>query len=178
MVICFIATVATAGELQQAIERGDLEKVKALVNKGNIDARDSDGATLLILASRDGKKEIVKFLLSKGADVNLSMRGGETALTLAAYYGEKDVCELLINSGANVEKPVGGGMHDRTPLLIAIFRRQADVAKLLISKSANVLLSLGLLWAIVIRSGKGRIRIHPPARRHCWQSLNEIQWEA
>jgi ankyrin repeat protein len=130
--------MALSRELQESIERGDLEKIKAQVNKGNIDARDAEGATPLMLASRDGKKDIVKFLLSKGADMNLSMPGGETALGLAAYYGEREVCELLINSGANLEKPAHGGMYDRTPLLIAVSRQQTDVAKLLISKGANV----------------------------------------
>ena len=83
---------------------GNLEVVKALVeggsfllfktNKGaDINARDIElgGATALMMASSAGDLEVVKYLISKGADVNVRTKYGKTALSLAKTKEIKDV---------------------------------------------------------------------------------------
>src|SRR6266481_5975470 len=56
-------------EIHEAAELGDLEKVRAYLEKDTkqINATDSKGRTVLGRATRSGKKELVEFLLEKGA---------------------------------------------------------------------------------------------------------------
>ncbi|NIM06561.1 MAG: ankyrin repeat domain-containing protein, partial [Deltaproteobacteria bacterium] len=53
----------------------------------DIDARDNDGKSALIMAALMGHADSVKLLLEKGADVNAHDNGGRTALSLANEFG-------------------------------------------------------------------------------------------
>jgi ankyrin repeat protein len=65
-------------ELLTAAEKGDTGKVRALLAKGaDVNAKDSDGATPLMLApNTSGHTETVHTLRSAGADVNVPGAGG------------------------------------------------------------------------------------------------------
>jgi ankyrin repeat protein len=64
------------------------EMVKALIDKGaDVNAKDKDGQTALMLAAGGGYTEIVKALIEKGADVNAKNNTGDTALSLAKKGG-------------------------------------------------------------------------------------------
>jgi hypothetical protein len=54
-----------------------------------------EGDTLLIMASRLGYRENVRFLLSKGANRNIRNKRGDTALDAARRNGHKEICRLL-----------------------------------------------------------------------------------
>ena len=79
---------------------------------------DKEGNTLLHKAAEGGKIEVVKYLVSKGADVNAKAGNGVTPLHSAVLYNENtDVIKYLVSKGANINaKNVDG----RTPLCIAI----------------------------------------------------------
>lgn len=74
----------------------------------NDQAADSQGETILIVASSNGRKEIVQFLLSLGANPNLvtTIQNPEDpaydqdALTFACQRGNTEVVEILINHHA------------------------------------------------------------------------------
>jgi len=84
-------------------------------------------------AARD--VDVVKELISKGADVNSKDEFGQTPLHLAARYGHRSVAEGLIASGANIQAE---DQYGSTPLHYAAEHDQTDVAELLIDKGANV----------------------------------------
>ena len=64
----------------------------------DINAKNKDGETALMLASSEGHLEIVKLLLlRKGADVNIKNNDGKTALDLAKT---KEIKDLLRKAGA------------------------------------------------------------------------------
>ena len=48
----------------------------------------------MILAAREGHKDIVEYLVSQGADKDIE-NGGWTAMKYAAYEGHKDIVEYL-----------------------------------------------------------------------------------
>ena len=52
----------------------------------------------LIFASMEGNKDIVEFLIEKGADVNQKDNDGNTALIVASEGGYEEIVELLIQN--------------------------------------------------------------------------------
>lgn len=80
---------------------GDLECIKDFILKGAWVDGDCRGIiTPLISAVIEGHREIVKYLLDCGADINrLHRRLNQTPLDLATSYGHQDIFELLKTSG-------------------------------------------------------------------------------
>ena len=59
--------------------------------------------TALFNAIRFGKKEVVKYLIDAGADVNLAVGFRTTPLKEAVSRGHTEIVEYLINAGADYE---------------------------------------------------------------------------
>ena len=98
----------------------------------DVDARDTDGFTLLIKAASKGNKKLIKFLIKKGADVDaVAYYEGRTALMLAACYGHKEIVELLIKNGADVNAKDEDGW---TALTWAVMFKREEVVKFLLPK--------------------------------------------
>ena len=71
--------------LVEAIQQGDVERVRAIVdiNKVVVDQQDDTGATALHYATMKGDKDIVSVLLEHGADIN--NRDGQHGATPAGW---------------------------------------------------------------------------------------------
>jgi ankyrin repeat protein len=70
--------------------------VKLLLSLGAaIDSVDDRENTALMLAAKNGQTEVVRFLLSKGADKGLRDANGLTALEHAKGQGHQDIVQLL-----------------------------------------------------------------------------------
>jgi hypothetical protein len=78
-----------------AIDRRLAEKF--LRSRSHANARDDFGSTALMLAARRGKMEMVKLLLSRGADPKINNCRGETAASLAQFGGFTALSLLLAN---------------------------------------------------------------------------------
>ncbi|MBQ3763698.1 MAG: ankyrin repeat domain-containing protein, partial [Synergistaceae bacterium] len=75
-------------------ESGDVTKVaEAIMNGSNVNAKNNDGWTALMLAALNGHADVAEVLLKHGADVNAKNIFGRTALILAAENGYADVAE-------------------------------------------------------------------------------------
>lgn len=57
----------------------------------------------LMWTSRNGNCEISKFLLEKGAQVNLQNKKGLSALMHASQYKNLGIMELLLKNGARLD---------------------------------------------------------------------------
>jgi quinoprotein dehydrogenase-associated probable ABC transporter substrate-binding protein len=79
--------------------------------------------------------ERVKFLVSKGADVNKADAQGWTPLTSAARQRHDKMIDLLISLGADPNKVDGNGM---TPLVSAVMRDHVPSIKALLNAGANI----------------------------------------
>ena len=80
------SSLAFCGEIHDAAQSGDLEKVKALL-KANPDlvfTKDNTGSTPLLYAASYGHRDVVALLLASKADVNAKANNGQTSLHLAA----------------------------------------------------------------------------------------------
>lgn len=100
----------------------------------DIDKPNDDGDTGLMLASKNGHRKVVEFLLKKGANPNLQNNSGITALMNANHH--KEIASLLIDSGADVNMVNDRGM---TALIYAASSIIGDTTiALLISKGADI----------------------------------------
>ena len=91
-------------ELMRAASQEDLTAVQRLLSttvKPDVNALDQAGQTALILACENPKasSEVVKALLTAGADVNLRSRNGYTALTWALARNNSELIRLLRRAG-------------------------------------------------------------------------------
>lgn len=111
----------------------DIELFKKIANLENINTRNSQGQTPLMVAALNGRPEIVKFLIENGADKNLVTQNKWSALHYACINGPMESVELLITK-ENVNAQTDLGF---TPLLIACTFGKTEIAKLLIGKGAK-----------------------------------------
>jgi ankyrin repeat protein len=107
----------------------------------DVNFRDGEGATLLMLASHAGDLSMVLALIGAGADVNASDERSWTPLMKAAYNAEQnrgfaDVVQALIDAGANVEAPISYGIR---PLMLAAGYGETAVAETLLRAGADVM---------------------------------------
>ena len=90
------AAAGPAEGLFSAASGGDAAAVQALLAKGaELNAKNNDGVTALIVASGNGHLDVVQALLAKGADVNAKDNNGWTALDAAAAGGHAEIRALL-----------------------------------------------------------------------------------
>ena len=144
--------------LMVAISSGDLSSVQMLVNAGanvnTIEEFHRQTPLMYAAAANRNAAEMVKLLLSKGADtkprslysdwpsqVTSEPRaqyrsvGGLTALLYATRSGCYECVQELIAAGADVNVPTPEGI---TPLMIALDNEHNGTAKLLMDKGANL----------------------------------------
>ncbi|XP_032038264.1 ankyrin repeat and SAM domain-containing protein 6 isoform X1 [Aythya fuligula] len=103
-----ITTVDGASPLMIAAVTGQLPLVQLLVEKNaEIDRQDNvHGWTALMQATYHGNKEVVKYLLNQGADVNLRAKNGYTAFDLIMLLNDPDteLVRLLASACMQVDK--------------------------------------------------------------------------
>jgi hypothetical protein len=118
------------GEIHDAARRGDLAKVKTLL-QGNPDlvfSKDDIGATPLHYAAAYGQKDVAELLLASKADANAKDNNGWTPLHHAAYQGQKEVADLLVVNQADVNARDNQGW---TPLHYAALKSHGELGELL-----------------------------------------------
>ncbi|MBQ8784549.1 MAG: ankyrin repeat domain-containing protein [Alphaproteobacteria bacterium] len=112
------------------------EDIEKEINSGaNINSKNNEGKTALILATTLGNKEFVEFLVSKGADVDAKNNDGYTAFFLALLDGYKEIAELLLSKGTNINVIANDG---NTTLMSASGRGYKEIVELLLSKGADI----------------------------------------
>lgn len=123
--------------MQAAIRAGDLAAVRAALHAGGqVERRDPEGFTPLMVAAGLGQTYTVELLLTAGADVRaLDPRMGATALHKAAQSGNPDVARLLLAHGAfiDAQSPTVGN----TALIDAVLHKHAPIVRVLLDGGAR-----------------------------------------
>lgn len=133
-------------EVFTAVKGNNFKKVQSLIDKGAlVNAREfSSGKSALHYAIDNGSSELVRYLLCKGARVDLESKEGHTSLH-ATLIGEKYELTVLLIKHAETKlnfeylnsfldaKTAGG----ETALHLAVKSTKADIVKLLIQSGAK-----------------------------------------
>ena len=108
--------------------------IKELIDVGlEVDARDNDGMTALMMAARWNSPQVVKALLEVGADVNAKLEASTTALTTDRADG--DIFAAIID-GKRTDVPVNAGTT--VLMLAALNNRKPDVVRVLLDAGSDV----------------------------------------
>ncbi|XP_060080301.1 ankyrin repeat domain-containing protein 50-like [Ylistrum balloti] len=142
-----------------AIERGDLQEVQTLLERGVDLSYKIEGWSPLTLACECGQEDIVEVIVNQLKNDEENNKGkqrlsdrlnyvsvletlndnGDTPLICAARAGHVDVCSLLLESGAYINQT---NQHVRqTPLLVAVEHGNMDVVDFLLDCGADVQLT-------------------------------------
>ena len=109
------------GFIMSKVRKPDIAKIDQILESGaNINCRDNDSWTPLMLATYEGNVELVRHLLSKGADKRMTLTSlnwkDYTALHIAQYYANKyaasiksnpDDAEIFIREHATYNQLIG-----------------------------------------------------------------------
>ena len=110
---------------------------QVLIDAGaDIETKDEDGRSPLLVACNSGSLAIVKMLVKAGAGVRITDNEGDTCLTLASYFGRTETVRYLVSlPDVDVShKDVDGN----TALLLATAEKHADVVEVLIDAGADI----------------------------------------
>lgn len=132
-------------------EKGDYEGILSVVDTGiDLDTRNCDGDTALILASRGGHIEIAELLLARGADPNLQDKFGYTALMSASYRGYAEIVGMLLKRGAD---PNLQDDYEDTALIFASCKGHVGIVEILLKHGADPKLRDQTASKMAIREG-------------------------
>lgn len=124
-------------DFYEACRKGDIQTVKSYIEKSRdtIDSKDSNNLSGLHYAVVAGHKDIVSYLISKGANINIMAPGKFTPIHCAALYGKNEIIEILLQHEAAVDTKNEKGW---TPLHCACYAGQIETVELLLSKGADI----------------------------------------
>ena len=132
------AQFPTGYKFLEAVKKKDGQAVTDALNQpgstvvNTKDVSSGDTALHLVVARRD--VTWIRFLASRGANVNARNVKGETPLQLASNIGFVEGIEALVALGARIDEPNQTG---ETPLIAAVHRRDATMARLLLKAGAD-----------------------------------------
>ena len=86
-------------------------------------------------ACKEGRSDVVRAWLNKGAEVDRANTWGETPLFIACQNDHREAARLLLEQGAEVDR---ADVDGRTPLFAACVKGQVDLARLLLGNGAEV----------------------------------------
>ncbi len=144
-------------QLIQATQRGDREAVLKLLQEGaDINVRDPQGRTPVMIATSQHNTDMVRALLQAGADVNIRDNNKENPLLHAGAQGWLDILRLAIEAHADTSLTNRFGGISIIP---ASERGHVEVVRELLTRTdinVNHINNLGwtaLLEAIVLSDG-------------------------
>ncbi len=131
---------AWAGEIHDAIEKGDLNRIEELTAKNPevVNEKDENDFTPLHRAAYSGNLYIVKFLVEKGADVNAVDKFGFNPTYGAILMAHQDIFLYLRKKGAKITNLNFRVIKDMTQLTLAMRQNRRKTAKELILAGVDV----------------------------------------
>ena len=117
--------------IHNAVRVKSPEAVKALFKSNpllNVNAKNSQGWTPLLIATIEGNTEMVKMLISLGANVNQALDFGSTPLMIAADKGFPKIVEILLAANADIHPT---NKYGKNALYFAEIRHHMDIYQMI-----------------------------------------------
>lgn len=130
------AAAHAASDLLAAAESGRTAEVKALIAKGaDLETRDSQGRTALLLAVAGNHVEMARVLLAAGASPNTQAANHDTPWLLAGASGRTDIIAAMLplKPDLRLRNRYGGNA-----LIPACERAHVETVKLLLTSGIDV----------------------------------------
>jgi ankyrin repeat protein len=121
----------------KAVRERDGNKATELIQQPGsnvVNYRDDSGEGALHIVTAQRDLTWLRFLMGKGADVNVANRAGDTPLIIASRIGFEEGADVLLNRGAQVDRTNRRG---ETALIIAVQQRNLALIRLLAERGAN-----------------------------------------
>ncbi|HKX77470.1 MAG TPA: ankyrin repeat domain-containing protein [Novosphingobium sp.] len=122
----------------EAVKKKDGQKVEEAVSEPGstlINTRDfSTGETALHIVTARRDMTWLRYLASKGANVNVRDGRGQSPLQLATNLGWVEGVEFLVQSKADLDQANNTG---ETPLISAVHRKNTELMRILLKGGAN-----------------------------------------
>ncbi len=153
-----VIMTSCATNILTAADSGNMSDVEKAISRDDVNKRDNNGNTPLILAAKHGDFAIVKKLIIKGANIHAKNKDGYDALLALSYFtmnispladkgsqksepiaitteGHLKTAEYLIQNGADIN---GKNDDGNTALILATALNKTNLAELLLNKGADV----------------------------------------
>ncbi|XP_046893261.1 CARD- and ANK-domain containing inflammasome adapter protein [Hypomesus transpacificus] len=131
-----LGSEALGSALLSAVKKNQEEVVAALVDCGaDVNARDQQGYTPLLLSAELGHTEVFRALAAKHALVDATLPNLCSALHLAAHSGSVPIAQDLLERGFDPNTP---GPKAHTPLHVAAQLNRSFLVGLLLNSGAQV----------------------------------------
>ncbi len=133
-------------QLIAAVESGDIEKLKSLIDQG-VDIDETvygKKSPPLALAVKRGNRAVIEFLLNNGADPNVTDTDGCSILSIALKEGRAEIAKLFLSG---LDKLFFSGLDNRNRLTLDLLyagKYKKPMSKESITKMKEKLISLKL----------------------------------
>ena len=126
----------TVESLVQCVLEGRFEEVAFFLAAGfSPDTRNMAGVPLLNIAARNGKREVVRFLLLAGAELNLQANDRGTSALIDSVMGKHyEIAKELIKAGADINVKSKDG---QTALVVVVGYGDVNMAEALLKAGAD-----------------------------------------
>ncbi len=124
--------------LTYAVMTGDLNIVKIVGDNGanpNLKNKTSMGSTPLMMSSEYTDLKIAKYLIEKGADINIQDNNGDPVINWSAYYGNVPFTKLMLDLGAKTDLK---SIHSDCVMQVALKEWQDSVVDLLLKNGVKL----------------------------------------
>jgi len=137
--------------LIEAVANGDLPKVREIISTGGeLEARDPQGRTALLLATHADAVEIAKVLIAAGADVNAKDAIKDTPFLYAGAEGRTEILKAILATGkANLKDT---NRYGGTALIPASHHGHPDAVRILLGTDIDVDHVNNLGWTALIEA--------------------------
>ncbi|MGC8737428.1 MAG: ankyrin repeat domain-containing protein [Candidatus Hydrogenedens sp.] len=126
--------------LSHAIGFGDIETIDAYLKEHPewlVSAPTRYSTPPVIDAIASNQKEVLLYLLQRGASLDVSTIEGDRPLSVAILHKNKDMIRFLVDLGVNING-LGSVRKDTYPIEYAIEKSDADIVKFLLDLGADV----------------------------------------